>query len=290
MNWSKTKTIFILCFLLIDIFLGYQMYQRQVESQKQIKNYKTNNFSQYAKSNNINVSADYPSMDQKMYFLKGTFTNFDKDKDAIKGIKQIAKEHPSLTFTKSENGQVLTATFKTNGQLVKAPQTVTEMQAFLKTFVYKGDEYKHWVADNKKDSVIHFIQMFNGNPLYSVSVDSGKLYLLNVFVQGDTVTGYQQILMQTTASKEPVKITMEPKEAIQILGDNYLQVGDNADVNDIELGYINLASDIKETRELPYVLAWYINVKTNDGNRSFFVTMFGKVYENVNGEKGSGAS
>jgi regulatory protein YycI of two-component signal transduction system YycFG len=290
MNWSKTKTIFIICFLLLDIFLGYQMYERQIESQRQISNFNSNNFNQYTKNNNINVSVDYPSTNQKLNFIQGTFTNFDKDKDALKGIKQIANAHSNISFTKSENGQILTATFKTDGQPIKAPQTVTEMQEFLKAFVYKGDEYKHWDSDDKKDSVIHFIQMYKGNPLFSLSVDSGQLYMLNVYTQGDIVTGYQQILMKTNPGQNEVKITMEPKEAIQILGENYLQVSDNADVNDIELGYINLASDIKESRQLPYVLAWYIHVKTNYGNRSFFVTMFGKVYENANGEKGSGAS
>ena len=288
MNWSKTKTIFIICFLLLDIFLGYQMYQRQKENQEQLSNYQTNNSSQF-KSNNVNVSAKKPSIDQNMFFLKGTFTNFDNDDDAIKGIKEITKAHPNISFTTGANGQILNAKFKDIKQSTKVPITPTEIQAFLKAFVYKGEEYKHWPSKNSKDTTIHFIQMFNGNPLFSVSVDNGKLYMLNVYTQGDTVIGYQQILMKTDP-KNSVKVTMDPEEAIQILSENYLQVGDNSDVNDIQLGYINLAADIKENRELPYILAWYINVKTDEGNRSFFITMFGKVYENVNGEKDSGAT
>ena len=224
-----------------------------------------------------------------MFFLKGTFTNFDNDDDAIKGIKEITKAHPNISFTTGANGQILNATFKDIKQSTKVPITPTEIQAFLKAFVYKGEEYKHWPSKNSKDTTIHFIQMFNGNPLFSVSVDNGKLYMLNVYTQGDTVIGYQQILMKTDP-KNSVKVTMDPEEAIQILSENYLQVGDNSDVNDIQLGYINLAADIKENRELPYILAWYINVKTDEGNRSFFITMFGKVYENVNGEKDSGAT
>lgn len=289
MNWSKTKTIFILCFLLLDVFLGYQMYQRQRVNEQQLSNYNKNYFKNDNKNNNVVIKASPPSTDQKLFFLKGAFTNFEKDKDAKKEIDTIAQANPNISFSMSSNGQILTAAFDTTINPIKAPQTATEYETFLKTFVYKGEQYEHWPSDNSKDNVIHFIQMFNGNPLFSVSVDNGKLYMLNVFTDGDVVTGYQQILMKTLP-KNPVKATMTSDEAIQILSENYLQAGENPTVDDINLGYINLASDIKESRELPYILAWYIHVKTDDGNRSFFITMFGKVYENDIGEKGSGAS
>ncbi|MGV3488716.1 MAG: two-component system regulatory protein YycI [Tuberibacillus sp.] len=289
MNWSKTKSIFIICFLLLDIFLGYQMFQRIRESQKQLHNYQLTSLSEVVKKNNIEMRAKEPSTDQKMYFLKGTFTNFNDDNDAKQALKGLQKIHPEISFTKSSNGQILNATFKNDKQKIKAPKTTTEMHAFLKEFVYKGEDYKHWPTSDGKDKVIHFIQMYNGNPLYSVSVDNGNLYMLDVYTDGDVVTGYQQILIKTE-QKEPVKITMSAEEAIQKIAEDYLQVSDNAKVADIEIGYINLATDIKEDRELPYILAWYINVKTDHGDRAFFITMFGKIFEYDMGEKGSGAS
>jgi len=289
MNWHKTKTIFIICFLLLDIFLGYQMYQRLRENQEQLNNFQKSNPYESSRTVNIPREVDIPSIDGKMYFIKGTFVNFKEDDEAKKGLKKIQGDHPEISFTTSANGQILNAVFTNDRQKIQKPKTTAEMQAFLKTFVYKGDLYKHWPTTNDKDKVIHFVQMVDGNPLYSVSVNDGDLYMLNVYTDGDLVTGYQQVLIKTT-KQNPVKVTMSGQDAIQLIADNYLPMGHNPKVTDIEIGYINLATDIEESRDLPYILAWYINVKSDQGNRAFFVTMFGKVYEYDNGEKSSSAN
>lgn len=284
MNWSKTKTIFIICFLLLDIFLAYQMYDRQRESKKQLENFATDTID--IKNQKVRVKAELPDVENKVYFLTGAFVDFD-DVEVKKGLKAL-EGGSKLNFTTSDNGRVLIATFK---KPIKIPKTTEDQQTLLKKYMYRGGDYSYYpLPEDNRSGVLHFIQTFNGTPIFSVAAATGELYTLDVYTDGKNITGYKQVLLQTTPG-ELVSISKKPEEAINILSEtNNLPITENPVIDTVELGYINTSSDINGDQKYPYIPAWYIGVKTDKGEKAFFVTMDGRVIPFKNGKEGAGVS
>lgn len=278
MNWSKTKTIFIICFLLLDIFLAYQLVIRQKSAQNQVNNYTQSSLSQYIKNKKIQINTTLPDGNQSVTILSGTYQDFSNTTNLslVQQLNALAgtKKTPVQTFTTAAQTTILKSTFV---QKVPVPQTQADQQAFLKQYVYNGDQYRFWEFDKTKN-IYRFIQTFNGHPVFSVI--NGKLNTLDVTLDktGQFVIGYQQSFVNIK-KEQSAKLGIQPMDAIQQLWDkNMLPITDKPIIEQMDLGYINLSENNDQTQALAYLPAWYVEVKTTKADKRFFVTgIYGRI-------------
>lgn len=283
MNWSKTKTIFIICFLLLDIFLTYQLFLRQKSAQDQVDNIQQNSFSQYIKNKTIQINTPLPVASDSLTFLSGMYQSFGSDAD--QGVNQALqilagpKNSPIQTFSVGSNTTILKSTFV---KPIPVPNTEADKQVFLKQYVYNGDQYSFWTYD-KTQQVYKYVQTYNGHPVFSVVNGNLNTLDLNLDSGGNYVTGYTQSFVKIK-KEQSTKLGVQPMDAIQQLWEkNKLPISDKPVVEQVALGFINLSDNSDQSQTLTYLPAWYIEVKTTTGIKQFFVTgIYGRI-QTING-------
>ncbi len=272
MNWSKTKNIFIICFLLLDVFLAYQLFLRQQSAQDQSSNQVQENFNEYVKDKNIKINTQLPDRNPSVHFLSGAYVNFtnSSDQDLQQKLTALAgpQKKPIQTFSFGTDKTILQSTFSSK---VPFPKTQSGQQSFLTQYVYQGDNYRFWSYD-KADQIYKFIQTYNGHPVFSMV--NGKLNTLDVSLtkDGNYITGYVQSYITVKPGK-PAKLGVQPMDALQKLwNNNKLQAIDQPTIEKMELGYINISENNDQPQTLSYLPAWYVEVKTKDVLNQYFVT------------------
>ncbi|WEG12813.1 two-component system regulatory protein YycI [Pullulanibacillus sp. KACC 23026] len=288
MNWSKTKTIFIICFLLLDIFLTYQLISRQKGAQNQ-ENSTQSSFSQYIKNKDIQINTTLPDTVGTLTFLSGSYQDFgnSSNKALSKALKALAgpAKKPVQMFTTDTQSTVLKSTFVNK---VSVPETQTDQQTFLNEYVYMGDQYRFWSYD-KDEKIYKFIQTYNGHPVFSIT--NGHLNTLDMTLDksGKYITGYTQSFVNIKKEKS-TKLGVQPMEAIQQLWEkNMLSPINKPVIQAVELGYINMSenSDQSQPQPFAYLPAWYIEVKTTatqDVKRYFVTAITGRIQTIDGGE------
>lgn len=285
MNWSKTKTIFIICFLLLDIFLGYQLVLRQKIADDQVSNYTESSFSQYLKTSKIKINTPLPDGNQSVTFLSGKYLDFGAigNKDLKVALQQLSgsKKDPVQKFQIETPSTVIKSTFRTK---VAVPQTQSDQQLFLKQYVYQGDKYRFWSYD-KAQHVYKFIQTYNGHPVFSVINKKLNTLILKTDDTGKWVTGYTQTFI-IIKEEHQATLGIQPMDAIQQLWDkNKIPIIDRPIIEQMELGYISLSENGDVSQTLAYLPAWYIEVKTNHAIKHYFVTgIYGRIQTIDGGE------
>jgi regulatory protein YycI of two-component signal transduction system YycFG len=278
-------TIFIICFLLLDIFLGYQLVLRQKSADNQVSNFTQSSFSQYIKNKNIQINAPLPDGNQSVTFLSGRYLNFGEagNKELQQSLQQLAgpKKTPTQKFQVETPSTVIESTFT---HRVAVPQTQTDQQLFLKQYVYQGETYRFWSYD-KTQHIYKFIQTYNGHPVFSLI--NKKLNTLNLQTDptGKWIEGYTQTFIDIKEEHQ-AKLNVQPMDAIQQLWEkNKIPVIDRPVIEQMELGYINLSENGDQSQSLAYLPAWYIEVKTNQAINHFFVTgIYGRIQTIDGGE------
>lgn len=285
MNWSKTKTIFIICFLLLDIFLGYQLVLRQKSADNQVSNLTESSFSQYIKNKNIQINTPLPDGSQSVTFLSGRYLDFGDAGNKVlqQTLQQLAgpKKTPVQKFLVQTPSTVIKSTFMNK---VAVPQTQTDQQLFLKQYVYQGDKYRFWNYD-KTQHEYKYIQTYNGHPVFSVINKTLNTLNVQTDLTGKWVKGYTQTFIDIKEEHQ-AKLGVQPMDAIQQLWDkNKIPIIDRPIIEQMELGYINLSENGDQSQSLAYLPAWYIEVKTNQAIKHFFVTgIYGRIQTIDGGE------
>ncbi|MFC7395069.1 two-component system regulatory protein YycI [Scopulibacillus cellulosilyticus] len=267
MNWSKTKTIFIICFLFLDLFLGYQLYERQVRNE----NYDSlakNSVENILQKNNIKVEVPLPNIDnQNITFLKGKSVKFvNESGDLIDDLKQLEgpKDKPIEKIEAFNNGTVIQGTFP---KPLPMPKNKSDRQDFLNEYIYKGDNYTYWKTD-KQDKMMLFVQNCDDKPIFIK--DRKDINILQLLLSNGKITGYRQSYFKFTKTNQLDIIN--PTTAINNLwSKNDLPVSEHPKIKKVELGYYNLVGDINTNQPLIFVPIWHIKVKTDSGQHEYFV-------------------
>ncbi|GGH80402.1 regulatory protein YycI of two-component signal transduction system YycFG [Pullulanibacillus pueri] len=274
MNWGQTKTIFIICFLLLNIFLGYTMWHNRHEYQEQYESQSDPDFDQLIQSKRIDTSQiDMPNAKQQVTFLEGTPIDFNNS--AIKKVLNKlsgGKDKKVFSYSLDNSNMKLDVEFEQTITLPKNPSS-DDINAFLKTYVYKGDQYQYWSSDKAEDgeTTYHFIQTFNDYQVFSIP--KGEVSTLNVQVKNNKVIGYDQTYIHIEDSGEKMAMDVTPKDALQQLwNNNYLPILKKPEILAINLCYINIVQDMKVQSTVNYIPAWYIKVKLTDGVQGYFVS------------------
>ncbi|KMY46224.1 hypothetical protein AC622_20205 [Bacillus sp. FJAT-27916] len=245
MDWNKTKSLFIIVFLILDIFLLYQFID--FKAAKLEINKETTLEEKLKDAGIVYSSMPSGSVTEKTISAKAkVFTESDirglKNQDAVLG-----DEHTILS------------------QLEKPIAIGTgegkyyELQTFMEKNITAGDSYKFW---RKEGQSIIYNQVYNGRMLFN-NQNAQIVFQLN---EKDQVVSYEQTMLDNIEEfNDNQAIDPAVKALGSLLTNGYLTNGSK--VTDPELGYYTLI-EVTESEILVLVPTWHFKV---NGQEDYFV-------------------
>lgn len=254
MDWSKTKTIFIIVFSILNVFL-YSVYINNYNEEQELEVLGESNIESDLKNANISVG-NLPVSTEKVTYVSGkinTFDNFDFD--------QVTRNQ---IITVSDN-MIIEGTMKKPEKLEALnDKTLTE---FLKRTVFKGEEYRLWQI-NKSAREATFFQVMNDKTIFYNQSATIKVY----WSEKEEITKYEQTMFGSLKAVGEKSMLIKPIQAIKtIFEKGYLK--DHTTISFVNLGYSTLVP-LTETQVLSPT--WHIRAMVPDENgrkkqQDFFV-------------------
>lgn len=248
MDWSKTKTIFIITFLILDLFLGYQFMQKRTSSQLDVILETT--IEEQLEANGITY-VDIPKEVTKASYVSGKSKIFTRQE-----IEKLTNQKITTS-----NQSVLQSVFTHPVALadVKDPISLSD---FLQKNIINGKSYAFWTFDEKSRTIICF-QTY-GNKMIYKNVSSMLLLHLN---DKKEVVSYEQTMLDDLEKYEKKQDVIPAIKAIETLyKKDYLKPGDR--VTTIELGYYAL---VQFTASQVLTPTWHVVV---NGKKDYFIHAF----------------
>ncbi|TSB47514.1 two-component system regulatory protein YycI [Alkalicoccobacillus porphyridii] len=220
MNWSRTKTVFILTFFLLNIYLGWQLYQ--VNDDNQLSSITSSTIQDKLRQNQIDIATPLPDDMQEAEYIVGqqqTFTEIDVA--SLSGQEfDFLNEDRTLLSTLDEP-------FSLEADTVNIDQ-------FLSVYVLHGDEYE---VVRSEEFTIYLDQVFEDKTVFT---NHNEPLILSLNEQGEII-GYEQHYSLFEKQGNP-KDTLANLRAIEtLINRQYITM--NETVVNFEIGYYSFFSE-----------------------------------------------
>jgi regulatory protein YycI of two-component signal transduction system YycFG len=215
MDWSRAKTILIVTFLLLDLFLGYQVMinqNRDIEAAPQGELIPSS-LEELLKMRNIALKTEIPNETPEMNYVNVQFTSFAHHLQGLTG--QIVGQQGVGVMVKFN-------------EAVPLPNFVNKME-MLKSLepyiVYTGD----YIFDAKRSSntIQRYVQQYGKYMIFSAPLD--------IMVNQNRMLGYRQIHVQIINQGTGRKIIPAFTAVRTLLDNGYIRYGEN--IVDVSIGY-----------------------------------------------------
>lgn len=219
MDWSRAKTIFIITFLILDIFLAYQMIVQKNENAYDIL--KETSIDEKLAADEIQLNG-LPEGPTKEFYVEANIKEF------IEGTLDYLPNQ-KVTYI---NDTLIQSSITTPYPLIKDwdPKAIDE---FIKVNVFQGSNYKFWDY-NEKTHIVTYYQTYNAKMFYENS--SGKLELkLN---DDNQIVSYTQTLLEDIHEVKEQEILTAYEAIVILYNKHHIRTGD--EITNIELGYRTL--------------------------------------------------
>lgn len=251
MDWSKTQTIFIVIFFVLNVAL-YNLYRERTEGTEGLDVIADKSIELRLKEDEITVE-QLPNIKEGDLYISGKPHTFM--------LHEVA-DIPNQNFYVEEDGHTLVSSLT---QPVKLDNVSTgSLKSFVEQYVYKGEEYMLWQIDEEEEQAI-FFQKTSERPIYydeyaMLTVEWNKEQLVRSYT------------MTMLSEMEPFEHQAPLVEPIAIIEKLYLQklLEPKDHIVDVNIGY-TFMSELSQ-REV-FVATWEIRVE-NDSlktEESFFV-------------------
>lgn len=250
MQWSQIKTLFIICFLILDIFLFDQFWEKL--NQKQLEFITESTINEQLDAEDITISADLPKAGKEAYISARRHQFSDEDKERLK----TELKGQSIVIVQ---GDLILSKF--NKPIpINEDSTIDDVISIVKNNILLSEKYEFW-GWNKELNTLLFFQRYQDHPIYFN--EGGMLFVtLN---EKHEVVQYAQTLLDEIKIQGEKQELFKPIQAIETLYNrNQLYSGDN--ITHMELGYhtlVPLANGVQV-----FAPTWKVTI--ND-NKNFFV-------------------
>ncbi|PYZ91768.1 hypothetical protein CR194_19290 [Salipaludibacillus keqinensis] len=221
MDWSKTKTIFILTFLCLNIFLGYQLYEKHNRGNL---NFLTEaSLQMRLDDNRIEIEIEDAEETIDGAPITGTVRPFQEEFF----INSLERQTPSVI-----DETILYSELDSPSPLVSANLRAS-VEAFLQQYVYHGDEYE-FAQFNEQEQYIGLYQTYKGRKIDQYEREDFHLVLhLNEDLE---VESYSQKYMSVSEQEGREQELLSPLKAVErLLNQQYIR--QNTVITEAELGY-----------------------------------------------------
>lgn len=248
MDWSKTKTIFIAVFLILDIFL-FTLFLNKFQSY------------QLERDTNLTIT-------ERLEEDKITYSNLPGEPDPLPYLNARVYQ-----FSNSEANNLTGQTAVVRNDLIldsvldepidiEDPANPDELEAYLDEFVLSGSDYTFWDYDEDENRLIYFQEYEDMSLFHNIN---GRLVVhLN---EEDQAISYEQTRLTSIEETAGEQSLIEPETALEeFYGGNVIEP--NSEVLEFELGYypfIQLTDSVSDTQVL--TPTWRMLVEQEDGDR-----------------------
>ncbi|MCY8932145.1 two-component system regulatory protein YycI [Bacillus atrophaeus] len=258
MEWNKTKTIFIIAFLVLDIFLGYQFFEKRSSSE-------------YDVIKNSSVQTDM----NEDHITYGTLSDNAKEGSRITAnqrsftkeeIESLKGQKPKMDMP-SDKHKVTKLKMEFTSPIALSKDSVEDdAKALVSSEFQDGEEYKLWKVDKDKKQVI-FFQTYQGKYIYQENDDASEMIGQVILHLNDKneVVSYEQSTLDTFKEIQKESLISELDAVESLYYQNLLKA--HSTVKTVKFGYI-AQYPLTSTQVLAPV--WRITVeyeKTVDGTK-----------------------
>ncbi|MGK7377229.1 two-component system regulatory protein YycI [Planococcus sp. 1R117A] len=250
MDWNKTKSIFIIVFAILNVFL-YSLYLDRYKEAESVDFLSESSNEEKLEAESITYS-DLPKEVEALPYVTGTMKTF------------VATDVPGVDLKKNNrNDRFLSATF-TEPIPLNGKASSETLQEFVEETIYEGEQYALWEI-SEQDRKAVFTQKINGKPLFYS--DNGSLTVY--WNENGEVTQYEQTIYENVVEGEQQKALISPIQAIHNLYQKRL-LPSNTNVDSAELGYSEYVT-VSENTQM-FLPTWHIKATFEDGKtEEFFV-------------------
>ena len=260
MDWNKTKTIFIVVFSILNIFL-YSLYLKQHTETQNVQTIGKTSIEELMKQENITYNLPQA--------VKNDFSYISAN------IKMFSKEELESLVSQSifivDNTQIeSTMTKPVSIQNSKGEYHFID---FLTKYVWNGTEYELWEVDKKNRSAM-FFQQVDGEPIFY----STNAMLVIHWNDEHEVTKYEQRMLKDFTSFNKKKDLMTQDEAVgSLVTRGYLK--QDSKILRVIPGYSTRVQLTTESQV--FAPTWNIRVELKDGSieEHFINAIEGKVID-----------
>ncbi|ADU32530.1 two-component system regulatory protein YycI [Evansella cellulosilytica] len=238
MDWSNTKTIFIIIFLFLNVFLAYQLMEKQQHSHFSELLHES---MQELLQENIEINVSNPEEPITGSPILGSLQSFNEE--TLHFDRQIQDIEIFGQMLSSQ----LVSPYPLNRDTIELG-----VETFLQEYVYRGEQYRFHRFD-EEDNVIHLQQLYEGNPISNQEQESHiKLFMNDDF----EIQSYQQEYWVISEGERQQEILL-PLEAIERL---YIEgkIPRDTVIDYVELGYYSLLPSIGQNQV--YTPMWKVEV------------------------------
>lgn len=254
MQWSQIKTLFILCFLLLNVYLLVQYVDKQKQADLGLLERADSTIEEKFEQENIKINK-LPNLSERD--TEETFIAVKQKKFTDSEMKKIDDLDNQLavlinkTFIISEMNKSIQVPSNASGD---------EITSLVKRITTQSNEYKYWDW-NKERNVLIFFQEKNGRTVYY-----NQSGLLLVFLNNNNeVDYYTQTMLGDEEPRTEKKKIIKPIKVLDTLYKSS-DLNSGEEVIDTVLGYhtrVPLANGVQV-----FVPTWKVNV---NNERDYFV-------------------
>lgn len=254
MDWSKIKTIFIITFLILDIYLLNEFIKIRDASQYDIMTQAS--FEEKLKTDEIEyVSLPQTMIKDKLIIAKSKVFD-EKDIEKLKGQQVTILDGTTLEAELEEPYKVST------------PFELQQLRNFVKNNLLYGDQYEFWGV-SEEESTITFFQEYQEKQFYH-NINGKVTFFLN---KDKEIIAYEQTLLEDIEEFSEKEEVLKPIQAIETLYEKRM-LKPKSKVTEVELGYFTL---VQLTSSQVLAPTWHFVV---NGNEHLFVNAFeGQIIE-----------
>lgn len=244
MDWSKTKTIFIIVFSILNLFL-YSLYvNRQTESQNVQVLGGSMPIEESLRLDNITYG-ELPVHNKEISYMSAKIIAFTPEM-----VGQL--QNQSITII---DGTQLNAHLEVPIS-VRSEKGDFHFSEFLLNFVLNGDEYIQWEVDEDRQQAV-FFQKVADKPIY---FNENAMLKLHWNEKGE-VTNYEQRMFGELESFNRKKDLLTPLQAIHTLSSKG-SIKQDSKVLKMTLGYSTL---VQISKTQVFAPTWHVHVELKDG-------------------------
>lgn len=249
MDWSKIKTIFILTFLILDVYLLFQFMKIRDANKYEIITEAS--IEDKLKADEIKYE-DLPKAPIKDQYLSAKPKMFTKEDIAkLKGQSSPLKEPGATLQVTLEEPIQLSSKFEQ-----------AELTSFVRNDVLYGEQYQFWEKNDKKNTITYFQQY--GNMLLYKNISGMITFYIN---SDNQIYYYEQTYLEDIETLTAKEAILPPLKALEALHQKNL-LKPKSKITKIELGYSTL---IQLTASQALAPTWRFVV---DDKESHFVNAF----------------
>ncbi|WP_067727803.1 two-component system regulatory protein YycI [Oceanobacillus damuensis] len=225
MQWGHIKTLFILSFLILNIYLLIQFVDRQKDSDLGVLDSEEQSYEELLASENISI----PDLNQDV--TEASYINVSDKKFTSEEMDQL-NSMEDLDAALVEDNFIL-AQFE-DPLLVPANANAARITDIVEPYLLYPSEYQYW-AWNEEANILLFFQVKDGSrPIYS-NQNALLLFYLN---DKDEITHYTQTMLGEAEQQGNAETLLPPLNAIGSLYDRGTLTQDEK-VTELELGYLS---------------------------------------------------